>query len=203
LWWVLFRLATHIDKYIIKSNLTTYFIVSKCRNIVSVVSVVGFLKVLGNNKLKVLQSLVYKLFLISNQPDYAKGKTTLENLKLVHKKMYEIFSENNINFTDYFYCYHHPQGIVKDYSVVCECRKPGNLFLRQANLQYGLDMANSWMIGDRDADIYCGQSLGLKAIMVASSEPSEKAGKSRPDYRASDLKEAVEVIKKCQTLNFY
>lgn len=145
--------------------------------------------------LKVLQNLGYKLFLISNQPDYAKGKTTLENLSLVHKKMHEIFSKNNITFVDYFYCYHHPEGIVKDYSIICECRKPGNLFLKQANLQYGLDMANSWMIGDRDADIYCGQSLGLKTIMVTSSEPSEKSGKSRPDCRTSDLKEAVEIVR--------
>lgn len=150
--------------------------------------------------LKILKNLGYRLFIVSNQPDYAKGKTTLENLKLVHEKMHKIFVQNNINFTDYYYCYHHPQGIVKEYSVVCECRKPGNYFLKQANLQYSLNMANSWMIGDRDGDVYCGQSLGLKTIMIVSGESNEKAGKSRPDYKANNLKEAVEVIKKCQTL---
>ena len=145
--------------------------------------------------LKILQGLEYKLFLVSNQPDYAKGKTSLENLKLVHEAMHKIFAGNKINFTDYYYCYHHPQGIVKDYSVVCECRKPGNYFLKQANLQYGLDMAKSWMIGDRDGDIYCGQSLGLKTIMIASNEPNDKAGKSRPDFKANSLKEAIEIIR--------
>src|SRR3989338_5024424 len=61
--------------------------------------------------LKELQNLNYKLFLVSNQPDYAKGKTTLENLLSVHKKMHLMFTENNIKFCEYYYCYHHPNGI--------------------------------------------------------------------------------------------
>ena len=145
--------------------------------------------------LKDLLKLDYKLFIVSNQPDYAKGKTKLENLFSVHKKMHSIFIENNIQFADYFYCYHHPQGIVPEYSIKCQCRKPENLFLLQAKSKYDLDMPNSWMIGDRDVDIYCGQSSGVKTILVSSNESSSRAGQSKPDYKVSNLKEAVEIIK--------
>ena len=147
------------------------------------------------NSLKLLQKLSFKLFLVSNQPDYAKGKTTLENLYAVHKRMDNIFRQSNITFSEYYYCYHHPKGIVPGYSIICECRKPGNLFLRQAQLKYGLDLINSWMIGDRDMDIMCAQSLGLKSILI-KSDSSGSLSKSRPDFKAGSLVEAVEIISK-------
>lgn len=145
--------------------------------------------------LEELLKLQYKIFLISNQPDYAKGKTSLENLHKVHNKLHSMLVEKNITFTEYYYCYHHPKGIIKEYSVVCKCRKPGNLFLKQAALKYSLDLRSSWMIGDRDMDIYCGQSVGANTIMIVSDYSKTSSGQSKPDYKANDLHEAVEIIK--------
>lgn len=145
--------------------------------------------------LRELIKLNYKLFLISNQPDYAKGKTTLENLLSVHEKMDSILKEKNIAFSEYYYCYHHPKGIIPKYSIVCECRKPGNLFLRQAQFKYSLDMKKSWIIGDRDTDIYCGQSVGTKSIMIRQKHFDGKSGQSKPDHIVNNLKEAIEIIK--------
>ena len=146
--------------------------------------------------LQTLQELKYKLFVITNQPDYAKGKATLENLINVHKKMEEIFKNNKIDFSEYYYCYHHPQGIVKEYAIKCKCRKPGNLFLKEAKLKYNLDMASSWIVGDRDTDIFCGQSMNVKTILILFEHSKSRAKKSNPEFKASDLKEAVEIIKK-------
>ena len=145
--------------------------------------------------LKTLIDTGFKLFIVTNQPDYAKGKTNLKNLKLVHNKMHSIFMENNIKFTDYYYCYHHPEGVVPEYSIVCKCRKPGIFFLKQAEVQYSLDLTNSWMIGDRDADIYCGESAGTRTIMINLKESKDRATNSRPDYKVNSLREAVEIIK--------
>lgn len=145
--------------------------------------------------LKELQNMEFKLFLVSNQPDYAKGKTSLENLHSVHKKMQDIFVKNNINFCEYYYCYHHPKGIVAEYALVCECRKPKNLFLRQAKLRYDLEMPNSWMVGDRDVDIECGKSSGTRTIMIKPKLPDNKTGRSRPDFKVDSLSKAVEIIR--------
>ena len=146
--------------------------------------------------LRQLIDLNYKLFVVSNQPDYAKGKTSLENLKLVHSTMHNIFVKNNINFTEYYYCYHHPKGVIPEYSTICECRKPGILFLKQARLKYSLDLSSSWMIGDRDSDIDCGQLAGTKTIMIKQIHLADKAGESKPDYMVNNLQEAVEIIKR-------
>lgn len=148
--------------------------------------------------LKELQSLDYKLFLISNQPDYAKGKTTLENLCLVHNKLDSILKENNIIFTEYYYCYHHPEGIIPEYSLKCKCRKPGNLFLTQAQAKYNLEFPKSWMIGDSDVDIFCGQSVKARTILVKTRESAHRTGKSTPEYIVNNLQEAIDVIKEEQ-----
>ena len=145
--------------------------------------------------LKELHDLGYKLFVVSNQPDFAKGKTTLENLKSVHTQMHSILTENNIFLSEYYYCYHHPKGTVPEYTVVCECRKPKDLFLRQAKEKYGLDLRSSWMIGDRDVDIYCGQTSGTKTILITLKQSKKQAGQSNPDFKAESLAEAVKIIK--------
>ncbi|MBI2995642.1 MAG: HAD-IIIA family hydrolase [Candidatus Melainabacteria bacterium] len=146
--------------------------------------------------LRELLAMHYKLFLVSNQPDYAKGKTTLENLLSVHKKMHLILLKNNIHFAEYYYCYHHPHGIISAYSIKCTCRKPGNLFLMKAKEKYDIDMTCSWMIGDRDVDIFCGQASGVKTILIKLSESKSKVNKSKPDFIAGSLQEAAEIIKK-------
>ncbi len=145
--------------------------------------------------LKELKKLNYKLFLVSNQPDYAKGKTTLENLKKVHEKLHLMLVQNNITFNKYYYCYHHPNGIIPEYTLNCECRKPGNLFLMQAKANFGLDFTNSWMIGDSDVDIFCGQSVKVKTIMIKIKESSHRTGQSNPDFVVNNLQEAVKIIK--------
>ncbi|MBI3308973.1 MAG: HAD family hydrolase [Candidatus Melainabacteria bacterium] len=146
--------------------------------------------------IKTFQQLGYKLFIVSNQPDCAKGKTTLENLNLVHEKLHKIFIENNIVISEYFYCYHHPNGINPELTQKCECRKPGIYFLKLAKKKFNIDFKKSWFIGDRDTDIYCGQNAGTKTIQIKEEKSLEYTGKSSPDFIANNLKEACEIIKK-------
>ncbi|MBP2134440.1 D-glycero-D-manno-heptose 1,7-bisphosphate phosphatase [Methanomicrobium sp. W14] len=138
----------------------------------------------------------FDLFIVSNQPDYAKGKTTLEQIKAVHKKLEEIFTENNIHFREFYYCYHHPDGVVPEYSYICECRKPKPYFLLKAAEDYGTDLSQSWMIGDRDSDIECGKNAGTRTILIKEPHSSDKRGKSNPDFYAENIEEAKNIILK-------
>lgn len=146
--------------------------------------------------LRRLQRSLFNLFLISNQPSYAKGKTSLENIKAVHAKFHSILIANKIFFTEYYYCYHHPQGIVPELSIECDCRKPGTFFLNEAERKYSLDMSLSWMIGDRDSDIICGQRACVKTILILNQSEFgvTKKIESPPDFKVANLLEAVDVI---------
>lgn len=144
--------------------------------------------------LSTLRKMGYLLFLISNQPSYAKGKASLENIKKIHDALHRIFEEHQIDFAEYYYCYHHPHGIVPELTVTCQCRKPGTLFLSRANDKYGLLLKDSWLIGDRDSDIVCGQSFGLRTIQIQEECSKKNRGESHPDFIADDLKKATQII---------
>jgi D-glycero-D-manno-heptose 1,7-bisphosphate phosphatase len=144
--------------------------------------------------LRILQEAGFILFLISNQPDYAKGKTTLENIMAVHGRLDRILKSEGIRFREYFYCYHHPQGIVPEYSFACECRKPKPYFLLKAARNYGIDLVHSWIIGDRDTDIECGKAAGTWTILIEKQYSSGFRGSIDPDFKAANLKDSVKII---------
>lgn len=143
--------------------------------------------------IKKLQDNEFKLFLVTNQPDFAKGKTSLENLSEVHNEMNRIFTENNIFFKKYYYCFHHPKGIIPEYSIACDCRKPKNYFVLKAMSEFDIDKNKSWFIGDRDKDVLCGISSGLKTIRIESGYYEYK-NNIDADFVVRDLKEATKII---------
>jgi len=144
-----------------------------------------------------LQRLVeagFALFLVSNQPSYAKGKTSLENIQEIHRRLDEYLKDNMIMFREYFYCFHHPSGIVPSYSGLCSCRKPAPYFLLEAARTHGIDLASSWMVGDQDSDVECGRSAGCLTVLVLNPDSAAKRGSSRPDVTVSTLSEAADQI---------
>jgi len=136
----------------------------------------------------------FDLFLVSNQPDYAKGKATMEQIRAVHERLDQILKSNGIQFRDYYYCYHHPNGIVPEYTFACKCRKPKPYFLLKAARDHEIDLRISWMVGDRDTDIACGKSAGTRTILVLEQHSAGYRGSGNPDYLAENLRDATRII---------
>ena len=141
--------------------------------------------------LRLIKEHGYKIILISNQPSYAKGKTTLENIKKIEELLKEYSTENGTLIDEYYYCYHHPNGIVPEYAVPCQCRKPGVLFLENAVEKFDLDIKNCFFIGDQDSDIKCGKTMGCKTIKINNKHSMSKGSKEEPDCFAANLYEAA------------
>lgn len=146
------------------------------------------------DSLHALRDMGYLLFLISNQPSYAKGKTSMENIRAIHALLHRTFLEHDIEFAEYYYCHHHPNGIVPELTGTCRCRKPGTLFLEEAQRTFNYSTADSWFIGDQDSDIFCGQAYGLRTILINNENSYGKRGKSNPDFHADSLEKAVTLI---------
>lgn len=138
----------------------------------------------------------YLLFIVSNQPSYAKGKVTLEEIKAIHERLHHILSDQGIRFTEYYYCYHHPDGIVPGYSGPCDCRKPGQKNMDIARSTYDIDMSRSWFVGDQDMDIECGKKAGTRTILIRNELSAGKRGKSKPDFFADNIGDAIDIIMK-------
>lgn len=147
-----------------------------------------------------LQRASYPLILVSNQPNYALGKSSLETLEAIHRRLVDELSNSDITFARFCYCLHHPKGITPGYAGLCVCRKPSPWFLLRARDDLTLSLADSWMIGDQPSDIQCGRAAGVRTITIGAN-----AGKSGPhpvsrdsgahaDRWARNLTEAVDII---------
>jgi D-glycero-D-manno-heptose 1,7-bisphosphate phosphatase len=141
-----------------------------------------------------LAKLGYLLIIISNQPAYAKGKTSLEALFAVHDQLVERAKHAGIDFAECYYSYSHPEGIVPGFSGPSLERKPGTYFVRLAEARFALEMAQSWFIGDRDSDITCGRNAGVRTIRVMQSRAGAKAGREQPDFQVINLAAAAQLI---------
>jgi D-glycero-D-manno-heptose 1,7-bisphosphate phosphatase len=144
--------------------------------------------------LRTLRDRGFELFIVSNQPSYAKGKVNLGELQAIARVVNERFDAAGVHFRDTYYCFHHPDGVVAGYSGACACRKPEPYFVRQAAEQYGLDLSRSWMIGDRDTDVECGKRAGCRTVLINHRHGRRDQRSSQPDYVVQDLLEAAALI---------
>jgi D-glycero-D-manno-heptose 1,7-bisphosphate phosphatase len=116
--------------------------------------------------LKTLQDKGYLLIVATNQGGLDKGWYTEEELSKMHNKLRQLYSEHGVQFTDIFYCPHHPQ-----FTGECDCRKPKPGLLLQGIAKYNIDPALSYFIGDRERDVEAGTAAGVKGILIDSDQP--------------------------------
>ena len=131
-----------------------------------------------------LQRLVdagWLLFIVTNQPNLAKGKATLEELHAVHDL---VVRSLDVPITKSYQCFHQA-------SDHCICRKPSPYFLRQAAREFDIDLTQSWMVGDQDSDLACGRKAGCKVALIEHRGSEHKRGKIDPDLRVNNLAEFV------------
>jgi D-glycero-D-manno-heptose 1,7-bisphosphate phosphatase len=137
----------------------------------------------------------YALICVSNQPAAAKGKVSREQLRSVHERVVELLANDGVRLDASRLCLHHPDGIVPELAKVCDCRKPAPGMLLSVAADLGLDLEQSWMIGDTDADILAGQAAGCRTALIACTGSAHKrTGSATPDLIAPDLAAAADLL---------
>ena len=133
------------------------------------------------------------LFLITNQPSFAKGKCPLEDLTAVHARVLEELERAGVRITDSFVCFHHPTSALAGYGA-CECRKPSPFFIVEAARKHDVDLASSWMVGDQDTDVVTGRNAGCRTALLKYEHSREKRGGTQPDLICEDLADFVRKV---------
>lgn len=127
--------------------------------------------------LRLLRAAGYWLFVVSNQPNYAKGKTSMDMLDAIHQRFEATLQKEEISFEAFYYCFHHPA-----FTGECPCRKPSPYFLFKARDAFAVSLADSWMIGDRPSDIACGRAAGARTVRICDSSMQQmETGNVAPD----------------------
>ena len=133
---------------------------------------------------------------ISNQPNAAKGRSSLAQLREVHEEFERQLGAEGAGVDGYRYCFHHPDGSDPDLGRACSCRKPEPGLILDAAAELGkLDLARSWVIGDSDIDIEAGRRAGCRTMLIEQPLSSHRrSGSIGPDARAANLAEAAAMI---------
>jgi D-glycero-D-manno-heptose 1,7-bisphosphate phosphatase len=127
--------------------------------------------------LTALKVLGFKLIGVTNQPDVARGTTTLETVEEINAELMGLLPLDDIRV-----CYH-------DDADQCDCRKPLPGLLTTAAQDYDIKLEQSFMVGDRWKDIDAGLAAGCKTIWLNKSY--DERGPSKVDFTAETLKDAV------------
>ncbi len=126
-----------------------------------------------------LNSLNCYLFIVSNQPDVARGFMSKDILNNINQML-----KNTFFFNDILYCIH-------DDSDNCECRKPKPGLINTLVKRYSLLKDDCVILGDGWRDIECGKRAGIKTILLKTQY--NKTQEWSPDFSINNLLELLQI----------
>jgi len=128
-----------------------------------------------------LKARGFALFVISNQPDVARGTLTRQAVQSIHQTLLSA-----LPIDDIFVCYH-------DDADHCACRKPLPGLLLEAQRKHNIDLSRSFVVGDRWRDIDAGHNAGCKTVLIDYGYNERKPARP-PDATVRSLREAADWI---------
>ena len=156
------------------------------------------LKLLPNaaEGIRIFKEHGYLIIVVTNQSGVARGFFDEERLKLIHKKLLRMMKEEGITIDDIYYCPHHTEGVIEQYSLDCDCRKPKPKMFLNAARQHNIDLAQSLMIGDSEVDMLAGKNAGCTSVLIRNgfTDSTNTASITGMDYVVKDLLEAARLF---------
>jgi D-glycero-D-manno-heptose 1,7-bisphosphate phosphatase len=145
--------------------------------------------------LKRLKDAGFLLVVVTNQSGIGRGYYDEAALKAVHDHMHQELAAYGAAVDACYFCPHHPKHASGPYLKECDCRKPMPGMLLQAARELDIDLAASFMIGDKLADVEAGLKAGCTPLLVLTGYGSGQVDELPPGVRAyPDLQLAVQEI---------
>ena len=130
--------------------------------------------------LRLLKENGFLLIVVTNQPDVGRGTQKRETVEEMHS-----FLLKKLPLDDIYVCWHGQDG-------ECDCRKPLPGMLFHAAKKYGINLQQSYLVGDRWKDIDAGESAGCKTIFIDYhyDEPLH----FQPNYKTNSIKDTAKWV---------
>jgi D-glycero-D-manno-heptose 1,7-bisphosphate phosphatase len=133
-----------------------------------------------------------KAVLITNQSGVGRGYFDEGSVREVHDILRTELAAHEAKLDAVYVCIHHPEA-------GCDCRKPSPGMLLQAQRELEIDLAQSFVIGDRYLDIEAAHRVGAKGVLVLTGNGRDErmkytANTDQPDFIAENLMDAVNAI---------
>lgn len=128
-----------------------------------------------------LKAAGFLLVVATNQPDVGRGTMARETVEAMHAKMCAALPIDRVEV-----CYDPGKGEPSEF------RKPAPGMLLRAARELGIDLAKSWMVGDRWRDIDCGANAGCRTIFI--DHGYDEKLRAQPHFTVRSLAGAAEII---------
>lgn len=135
--------------------------------------------------LRELSARGWRLIVITNQSGVGRGLMSIEEMVAVQREFEAKMREAGAPITATYACVHAPEQN-------CECRKPSPSLLFQAARINGVDLRQSWMVGDRESDILSGRSAGCSTIWLRNNTHAVRP--DLPEFIADNWPEVRRII---------
>ena len=143
-----------------------------------------------------LKKMGYALVVVTNQSGIARGIFTEDTFMHLTEWMDWSLADREIDLDGIYYCPHHPEGTVEEYRQECDCRKPQPGMLLSAQKELNIDMAASYMVGDKIDDMLAGKAAGVGIkVLVRSGKPVTEEGENAADWVIDSLADLPSRIK--------
>jgi D-glycero-D-manno-heptose 1,7-bisphosphate phosphatase len=113
--------------------------------------------------LRLLRDNGYQFIVVTNQSGIARRLVTIENLDETHRRISGEFAKFGVHFAGFYYA---PYSVESNHPI----RKPHPGMLLRGARDHNVDLAKSWMIGDRISDVVAGARAGCRTILLAGTE---------------------------------
>jgi D-glycero-D-manno-heptose 1,7-bisphosphate phosphatase len=142
--------------------------------------------------IRLLKEKGWLVVVITNQSGVARAYYTEGDVAAMHARLRADLAQAGTGVDAIYYCPHQPDD-------ACACRKPGTLLFEQAAHDFDIDLAASYVVGDKQSDLLPGKRLGCGTILVLTGYGRSElamAGRQgfQPDYIAADLYQAAQWI---------
>lgn len=103
---------------------------------------------------------------VTNQSGIARGFLTEAAVHEVHRELTAALAAGGASVDAYYLCPHHPDGVVAEFAIACDCRKPGRALVDRAAQDLGLDPTRSFVVGDKWLDVGLARAVGARGVLV-------------------------------------
>jgi D-glycero-D-manno-heptose 1,7-bisphosphate phosphatase len=134
---------------------------------------------------------------VTNQAGVARGYFPESMIQVVHAHLVAAVESGGARLDGIYYCPHHPTAGEPPYRQDCDCRKPRPGLVRRAAADLGIDLARSWVVGDRPGDLELAWKVGARGALVKTGYGrgeltfNRSSFEREPDLVAENALEAV------------
>lgn len=144
-----------------------------------------------------LKKMGFALVLVTNQSGIARGMFSEEQFMQLTEWMDWSLADREVDLDGIYFCPHLPDASVDAYRQTCDCRKPQPGMLLQAQQELDIDMAASYMVGDKVEDMLAAAAAGVGTkVLVRTGKAVTEDGEKQADWVLDSLADLPEAIKK-------